>query len=124
MPARSIQGGAFLGQDLRCTVRRGVRRAVVCMLFGAMPMLAAAAADTPAADAKAQSAPAGTSASDLQQRLQRLEQSQQELQRQLQQNAAEVQVAIGLPRLQPTRLAKALFSLGRLISILMKRSQN
>jgi hypothetical protein len=59
-----------------------------------MPLIAAAQNAAPAGGTAAQaSAPAtpGTSASDTQQRLQRLEQSQQELQRMLQENAAEIE---------------------------------
>ena len=92
MPVRRTRGGACLAQNPGCIVRLAVQRTMFCVLSGAVPMLAAAAADTPAADAAAQNAPAsGTSSSDLQQRLQRLEQSQQELQRQLQQNAADIE---------------------------------
>ena len=50
-----------------------------------------AAAQSAAPDAAAQTAAPGTPASDTQQRLQRLEQSQQALQQQLQQNAAEIE---------------------------------
>jgi hypothetical protein len=91
MPVTRTRGGAFLRQSLGCTVRRGVQRGLVCILSGAMPVLAVAASDTPAVDAAAQSAPAGTPATDMQQRLQRLEQNQQALQKQLQENAAEIE---------------------------------
>src|SRR5215468_5431422 len=91
MPVTRTREGASLRQNPRGTAPRGVERTLVCILSGAMPMLAAAATDTSAADAAAQSAPAGTSASDMQQRLQRLEQNQQALQKQLQENAAEIE---------------------------------
>ena len=67
-------------------VSRAVGRALMCVLSGSIPLFAAAQTVT-------QSAPAspGSSASDTQQRLQRLEESQKALQQQLQQNAAEIE---------------------------------
>jgi hypothetical protein len=66
---------------------RAVHRALACLLSGSIPLLAAAQSASPASDAPAPAA----SAADTQQRLQRLEQSQQALQRQLQENAAEIE---------------------------------
>jgi hypothetical protein len=63
----------------RCpAVHRAVTQALACVLLGPMPLIAAAQSAAPAP-------------SDTQERLQRLEQSQQELQRLLQQNAAEIE---------------------------------
>jgi hypothetical protein len=57
-----------------------IRGALLCLLSGSVPLLAAA-----------QSAAPSDAASDTQQRLQRLEESQQALQKQLQQNATEIE---------------------------------
>jgi hypothetical protein len=67
-----------------------VERALACLLSGSIPMFAFAAQGA-SADPAAQDAPAGTAPADTQQRLQRLEQSQEALQRQLQENAAEIE---------------------------------
>jgi hypothetical protein len=90
MPGTRIQGRATLRQAPPRAVRRGVRRALACLLSGAVPVLAVAQS-APATDPTAQTASPGGSAPDLQQRLQRLEQNQQALQRQLQENAAEIE---------------------------------
>ena len=91
MPVSRSQGRTNVRLRKSDAMRHGVQQALACLLSGSIPMFAAAAADTPAAGATAQNAPSGSSPSDLQQRLQRLEQSQQELQRQLQHNAAEIE---------------------------------
>jgi hypothetical protein len=86
------QGRPTRGRRLPCTVSRGVKRVLACVLSGSIPLLASAQSTSPGTEATAQTgAPAGTSASDTQQRLQRLEQSQQALQKQLQENAAEIE---------------------------------
>ena len=87
------QGQANTRQDGSLGVRRGAGRALLCLLSGSIPLIAAAQSAAPVGDGTAQSAaPAspGTSA-DTQQRLQRLEQSQKALQQQLEQNAAEIE---------------------------------
>jgi hypothetical protein len=71
-------------------VRRGVQRALACFLWVSVPLFAHAQS-APATDAPAQTASPGAPSPDMQQRLQRLEQSQQALQRQLQENAAEIE---------------------------------
>ena len=53
-------------------MRRGIERAVACLLSGSIPVLAAAQSAAPAAAPAAQTASPGGSASDTQQRLQRL----------------------------------------------------
>jgi len=68
-----------------------VKRAVACVLSGSMSLLALAATGAPAADDTAQSTTANPPASDTQKRLQRLEESQKALQRQLEENAAEIE---------------------------------
>jgi len=90
MPVMRIQGRAILGQGAPRTVRRGVQRALACFLSGSAPLLALAQ-NAPATDPPAQTAAPGAAPSDMQQRLQRLEQNQQALQRQLQENAAEIE---------------------------------
>jgi hypothetical protein len=90
MPVTRIQGRATLRQGATRTLRRGVERAVVCLLSGSAPLFALAQS-TPATDPPAQTASPGVAPSDMQQRLQRLEQNQQALQRQLQENAAEIE---------------------------------
>ncbi len=91
MPVTRIQGRAILRQSRKCAVRRAVQRALACLLSGSVPLLAAAASDAPAPDAPTQAAPSGAPPSDIQQRLQRLEHNQQALQRQLEENAAEIE---------------------------------
>jgi hypothetical protein len=79
MPVTRSQGRANLRLKKCDAVRRSVRQALACLLTGSVQLIAVAQTATPAA------------ASDTQQRLQRLEQSQQALQRQLQENAAEIE---------------------------------
>jgi hypothetical protein len=74
-----IPGRNTLRSRRLLTAQRGVQ-ALVCFLSGSIPLLATA-----------QTASPGTSAADTQQRLQRLEESQQALQKQLQENAAEIE---------------------------------
>src|SRR5215472_17513855 len=90
MPVMRISGRKTLRTRPLLTPPRGVQCALVCLLSGSIPLLAAAQSGAPS-DATAQTASPGTSPSDTQQRLQRLEQSQQALQRQLEENAAEIE---------------------------------
>jgi hypothetical protein len=87
-------------------VRRGIEQAVACLLSGSIPLLAAAQSAAPAAAPAAQTVPPGGSASDTQQRLQRLEESQQALQRQLQENAAEIEALKKQASAQPAQPAQ------------------
>ena len=108
MSVTRIQGGAIFRRSPRCAVRRGVQRALACLLAGSVPLLAVAQT-APAADAPAQTASPAGSAADLQQRLQRLEQNQQALQRQLQENAAEIEALkkqANVPPAQPAPSAR------------------
>ena len=108
MSVTRIQGGAIFRRSPPCAVRRGVQRALTCLLAGSVPLLAVAQT-APAADAPAQTASPGSSAADLQQRLQRLEQNQQALQRQLQENAAEIEALkkqANVPPAQPAPSAR------------------
>src|SRR3974390_2777 len=68
----------------------GRLHALTAVFAGCLALFAIAASAAADADPPAQTDPA-TSASDTQQRLKRLEESQQALQRQLQENAAEIQ---------------------------------
>ena len=70
---------------------RAAHGVLACLLSGSMALPAAAQNVPPAPDTSAPSAAPAQAGSDLQQRLQRLEQSQQALQRQLEQNAAEIE---------------------------------
>ena len=101
MPVTRTQGGAILPHSATRAVRLGVQCALACLLSGSMPLLAAAQSAAPAGEAPAPAA----SAADTQQRLQRLEQSQQALQRQLQENAAEIEALMQckLRRLRPAQ---------------------
>ena len=90
MPINRRQARLTRVQRPPCTASYGVQRALACLLSGSIPLLAAAQSAPSGTDATAQAAAPGTSASDTQQRLQRLEQSQEALQRQLQENAAEI----------------------------------
>src|SRR6516225_6526841 len=99
MPVMRISGRKTLRPRRLLTPERGVQ-ALVCVLSGSIPLLASAQS---AAPATAQSASPGTSASDTQQRLQRLEQSQQALQRQLEQNAAEIEALKKQANVQPAQ---------------------
>ncbi|MBV8146129.1 MAG: hypothetical protein JO184_14090, partial [Gammaproteobacteria bacterium] len=92
MPVMRIQGRASSRQRRPNAAPYGVRRALTCLLSGFVPLIAAAQSAAPTSDgAAAQGTQTGAPASDLQQRLQRLEQSQQALQNQLQENAAEIE---------------------------------
>ena len=77
-------------QSWQRAVRQSVQRALACLLSGSVPLLAAAEEASAGADPPAQASPPAAPTSDLQQRLQRLEESQQALQRQLQENASEI----------------------------------
>jgi hypothetical protein len=74
----------------RRALRHSVKRALACLLSASVPVLAAAESASPGTDPTPQSSAPGAPPSDLQQRLQRLEESQQALQRQLQENADEI----------------------------------
>jgi len=119
MPVTRRQGRATLRHGTTWTVRRSVQRGLACLLSGALPLLAAAQSAAP--DTTAQSAAPGATASDTQQRLQRLEQSQQELQRKLQENAAEIEAlkkqanAQAPPPAQPAQPPQAPASAGRTV---------
>jgi len=101
MPVERTQGKAAVGQDPTLSLRRGVQRALACVLSASLPLLAAAEATEPATDPAAQTTPSPPSPSDTQQRLQRLEKSQQELQKQLQENAAEIEALKKQANAQP-----------------------
>jgi len=105
MPVARGEGRAHLRQSPPRAVRRGAQRALACLLSGSIPLLATAQSAAPASDAAAQSASPGAPASDTQQRLQRLEQSQQALQRQLQENAAEIEALKKQANVQPAQPA-------------------
>jgi len=119
MPVTRRQGRVTLRHSTTWTVRRGVQRGLACLLSGALPLLAAAQSAAP--DTTAQSAAPGATASDTQQRLQRLEQSQQELQQKLQENAAEIEAlkkqanAQPPPPSQPAQPPQAAASAGRTV---------
>jgi hypothetical protein len=85
-----MQGRLGSGRRLLPVTRRGVERALACVLSGSVTLLTAAQSLAAAADDSAQSSPPA-SATDMQQQLQRLEQNQQALQKQLQENAAEIE---------------------------------
>jgi len=99
-----MQGEPIAGHSRRCTVSRAVRRALACLLAGSVPLLAAAQTAVP--NATAQSAAPGGTATDTQQRLQRLEESQKALQQQLQQNAAEIEALKKQASAQPVQPAQ------------------
>ena len=102
MPVMRIPGRNTLRRRGLSTPHRGLQRALVCVLSGSIPLLAAAESGAPG-DPSAQTASPAPSASDTQQRLQRLEQSQQALQRQLEENAAEIEALKKQANVQPAQ---------------------
>ena len=90
MPAEPTHAGVARGRRGLLPARRGVERTLACLLSGSIPLLSAVQGAAASADTTAQGSPPASSA-DMQERLQRLEESQQALQKQLQENAAEIE---------------------------------
>jgi hypothetical protein len=104
-----MENGTTAGRSAWRPVRHSVQRALACLLSGSVPLLAVAESASTGADPTPQASAPAAPASDLQQRLQRLEESQQALQQQLQQNAAEIEALkkeAGAPAGQPGQAAQ------------------